>query len=378
MGGKILFKRFPFLNDNIFLCAWVNKETGREKLIMQYINPETDWIMLEEKITCIHTAICDISANKLQSNANSEDFYSNILELRSSEHLEEINLSAEEKFKALKSWVAGIAEAGLEAIHIQSQIESYARLMYPLADKILKFLVKIDPIWIFEIINKIERNCIYEGVKYDSYIIVNLIPLLKKAHYLTQDLQNELIRRVFDLLEDASYYTNPKYPELWSLLSYDEAIHLKNFESLFSIDNIKIKKILSMNEAVLPKYLHYLQTKFPNNCESPLLSSLIKKVDKPLFQIESDQEYNPSFSLRNNHVSKISLKKCQLSNIPNEIFEFNDLNMLDCSFNMISEISPLINKLQNLVRLDLSNNQITERNFKLEGLDSLRFLNLSN
>lgn len=103
----ILTEKFRFISDGVFLCPWVDTETGRQKLVMQKINLETKEIEFEDSIYCIHAVITDISLDEFNEFQNDSEIQEKLLKktlfIRSSENLEEIDLSPEEKFKALKS-----------------------------------------------------------------------------------------------------------------------------------------------------------------------------------------------------------------------------------------------------------------------------------
>ena len=125
--GEILQEKYRFIQDDVFLVAYVNVESGKQKLIMQKMNPKTGEVEFSDFIECIHTAIADISFDDYEEIHDNfflqEEFQEKMLNIRSSEDVVEINLDPEEKFKALKSWIAGIAEAGKDAFKLESDIE---------------------------------------------------------------------------------------------------------------------------------------------------------------------------------------------------------------------------------------------------------------
>lgn len=168
---------------------------GKQKLVMQKINLETDKVEFEDSIDCIHTAVTKISAEEFVDYHNDahvkERLYYKTLEIRSSENLIEINLTPKEKYIAFKSWVAGIAESGNDAFRIQTEIENMGSLAYPISNFLLKFMIKIDSEFIEEYILKIERECVYEGVKYESFILMSLMPIFKAlySNYSEQKLE---------------------------------------------------------------------------------------------------------------------------------------------------------------------------------------------
>ncbi len=144
----VLTEKLRFIRDDVFLCPWADSKTGKQKLVMQKIDLETNIVEFEDSIDCIHTVVTNISPEEFvnySDNAyNKEHLYNKTLEIRSSENLKEINLTPKEKFVALKSWAMGIAEAGMDALIIQDEIDKSSTLIYPIATRMLKFLAKVD------------------------------------------------------------------------------------------------------------------------------------------------------------------------------------------------------------------------------------------
>lgn len=103
----VLTEKFRFIRDDVFLCPWVDLNTGKQNLILQKINLKTGEVEFEDKIACIHTAVTNISTKEFEDYQNKTDVQERInkkpLKIRSSENLREINLTPEEKFSALKS-----------------------------------------------------------------------------------------------------------------------------------------------------------------------------------------------------------------------------------------------------------------------------------
>ena len=178
----VLTEKFRFIRDDVFLCPWVDSETGKQKLIMQKINLETNEVEFEDYIDCIHTVVTDISPDQFkkihEDSETQEKLLKKTLFIRSSENLREIELTSEEKFKALKSWVAGIAEFGLSALKVQFEIENSANLVFPIINRLFRFITKADPKFIYQYLSKIERECKFEGVNHKSSLIANLLPIL--------------------------------------------------------------------------------------------------------------------------------------------------------------------------------------------------------
>ncbi len=190
----ILTEKFRFIRDDVFLCAWIDTElryedTGnvdekyKQKLIMQKINLDTNEVEFEDSIDCIHTAVIDISTEEFVNYHHDthikNHLYRKTLEIRSSEEFKEINLRPKEKFNALKSWTAGIAEAGMNAFRIQDEVDKNLNLLYPITHFLMRFMVRVDQDFLPEFITKIERECMFEGVRHESSFIANSIPILE-------------------------------------------------------------------------------------------------------------------------------------------------------------------------------------------------------
>ncbi|MCP4760418.1 MAG: hypothetical protein GY870_01470 [archaeon] len=179
---EILEESYSFIQENIFLIARVNTKTGKQQLVMRKYNAVTNELEIEDAIDCIHTAIADISFDEFEDIEEDpqglEFLYKKSLNIRSSEALEIIDLVPEEKFKALKSWVAGIAEAGKDAFRLESDIELEGNLIYPIAGKLLQFMVRIDSDYIYEYLEKVERECRFEGELHEASLMASLMPIL--------------------------------------------------------------------------------------------------------------------------------------------------------------------------------------------------------
>ncbi|MHA1729276.1 MAG: hypothetical protein ACTSWY_11165, partial [Promethearchaeota archaeon] len=174
-----LTEKYRFIRNDVFLCPYLDKKTNRPKLKIQKINPKTGDVELEDQIYCIHTAVTDVSPeefNRYQEDLDyAEKFDNKTLKIRSSEglNLKKINLTAEDRLFALRSWVQGIAEAGMDAFKLQGEIDRVANLQYPILDFLMRFLIKADPEsdFIFDYLQKIEKECVFEGERHDVSMI---------------------------------------------------------------------------------------------------------------------------------------------------------------------------------------------------------------
>jgi len=90
----------------------------------------------------------------------------------------ELCLTFKQEFFALKSWVQGIAEAGLDALKIQSEIDSLTHAL-PIAQFIARNLIRVDPSYLMEFLNNIEKECRFEGQYHLPSLRANLIIALE-------------------------------------------------------------------------------------------------------------------------------------------------------------------------------------------------------
>ena len=53
-------QRYPAIYENVFLTAWIDTDTCKEKVIAEKIDPETKERLIRDELECIHTAITEI------------------------------------------------------------------------------------------------------------------------------------------------------------------------------------------------------------------------------------------------------------------------------------------------------------------------------
>ena len=285
----VLTEKFRFIRDDVFLCPWVDSKTSEQKLVMQKINMETDEIEFEDFIDCIHTAVTEIHLETFEDFHNAahvkEFIYNKTLEIRSSEELTEINLTPEEKFKAFTSWVAGIAEAGLNAFKIQGYIDGAIGIIYPISSFLMRFLVKIDSDFIHQFLFFIEKECMFEGKTHDASIISNLIPIVEmitlKWQYPkkinVQDITEEttkIVDAILDLNPPINLFNHKDYyPNI--LFGASPKSILKFLDNIEHSDEwIKFSEIFFRNLFFIKKKL--------NESELEKLFKKILRVDLPL------------------------------------------------------------------------------------------------
>lgn len=253
-----LTTRYNFIKDDLFLCPFVDINQGTQKLVMQKINLANDSVIFQESIDCIHVAVVDITPEDFHDyqryGESQENLHNKSLYLRSSEQLTEIKLDPEEKFKAFKSWVAGIAEAGYDAFRIQGEIEQQAHLQYPIQDRLMRFVARAYPEFIYDYLAKIEKECVYEGAKHESSLIANLIPLLKNLRLGLTYSKNykvdldKLVFHIYEMCPSKKLFSHES--GFLELILNNPGIEFseicRNFD-LFEMDDYKINQILAAN-----------------------------------------------------------------------------------------------------------------------------------
>jgi hypothetical protein len=167
---------YPFIREAIRVGAWVYPN-GRQVLRIEQINTETEEILQFDQLDCIHTAVQDISIEDYNDGDLSKDLYEDLLRARADGEVRIINLEPEEKFKAFKSWVAGIAEAGVEAFELQTEIEMANEFAYPITNILLNFLMKVDNKFMQMYLLKTEQDSMFHGVRHEAFLIAKLLPV---------------------------------------------------------------------------------------------------------------------------------------------------------------------------------------------------------
>lgn len=234
---------------------------------MEKRDPETGVVELRDEIECIHTAVMEIPVAEFEETVNNPHFEEEVMRIRSTENLKEIHLETGEKFKAFKSWIAGIAEAGLDAFKIQAMIEDNGGFMYAVSWRLMRFLAKVDSEIMLEYLYKIERECIHEGERHESCLMANLIPILDMimmdaGRFMTEsftdnllqletqemDKYTEIITAIFEMQPPLKLFMHDLKYSIF--LRYPQAADIPDFETLFRHDNPHIKKVLILNPRV--------------------------------------------------------------------------------------------------------------------------------
>ena len=340
----VLTEKFPFIREDVFLCPFVDTKTGKQWIKIQKVNLETSEIEFEDSIDCIHTAITDISVEEydeyIDDDYFQEDLIKKTLEIRSSEDLEEINLNPEEKFFALKSWAAGIAEAGYESFKFQMEIDTALDLAYPMTNLLLRFMIRVDLEFLEVFLSKIDRECRYNGERHNPSYIANLLYIFR------------IMEENDDFYDFYDEYTGKEHDLFAFLMEFDA---FKGNFVRFEGEIIIIKR-----EKITNKYLNDI---FDN-------ASLWKNKKLKTLDLSNRKNSDPNKVL---DMDEIDLSKRVISDI-NEIEGLQyatDLERLIIGRNYIKEIKNLEN-LRNLQELYLNNNQISE----IKGLNNLTNLTL--
>ncbi|MHA1394778.1 MAG: hypothetical protein ACTSRZ_14840, partial [Promethearchaeota archaeon] len=256
--SKVYEAEFPFIYNDIFLKAKVID--NKQKLIIYKKDLKNNEIIDKKELNCIHVAVQKLSLEEFKEKINNEDFKKEILNIRSSERLRKIKLSPEERFKAFRSWVAGIAEAGNNAIRLQYDIEHAANLQYPISSFLLKSLCALKKDFFYDFLEYIRRFCIKEGVLHKPCVTANAKLLLDNL-FNSSDLQYmnfysfklwlekkdnyEKVKQIIDLAPYVEIFLeNQKF---YFILSLKEAAKLEGFTNLILKRDFIIQSIIASN-----------------------------------------------------------------------------------------------------------------------------------
>jgi len=364
----MLEAKYEFIKKNIFLIAQVNENTGLQKLVMRKINLRDGSIIIEDAIDCIHTAIADIPAEELEEiltdEEESEEYYKELLYIRSSENLKEIDLNPEEKFIALKSWVQGIAEAGLGAFWVQTELEQAGNLMYPIASVLMKFIVKAIPDFLPFYLDKIKQDSQYQGLTYTSTLIANIDPIIQMLAQgiIETEHLDYIIKKMLKIGIPNSYFLDNGYFSRLIALIQNEKLHERYIKV---IDEFVVGRGIIENLDFNERRLIYL-----------LVLNLGDSIN---YFVENFQNIaRKFFFISNNHITKLYLNSRDFLNF----FELNqglesleELYSTQTDLNIIPES---VSNLQNLKTLWLGSNPFTSLPNSFGNLRSLKNLNLYN
>ena len=129
----ILSAQYTFIRPDILLTVKVDTETLHQQIMMQHIDIAEGTVFRDEMISCIHTAIASVPESS--TIAEEDEIF-----ITSSEENQDISISPEDSFFALKSWVEAIADMGTDAFRLQSEIENIGHLGISLSSQLLRFV----------------------------------------------------------------------------------------------------------------------------------------------------------------------------------------------------------------------------------------------
>lgn len=195
-------KQYRFIRDDVFLVAKVDRETGKQLLYMKKEEPLTGRILLRDSIQCIHTAVAKISASDL-SRFQSDYYGSRRPDKKkyryySSERLKDVDLVPKEHFFAMKSWVQGIAEAGIDALYLQSELEGMTHSAAPIIHKLLGFMSMADSEFIMQYLDWIDRTCTFNNQIHEPSYLANLLNVVEIFRKYSPLQAHEIVIRMLD------------------------------------------------------------------------------------------------------------------------------------------------------------------------------------
>jgi hypothetical protein len=187
-------QKFQFIRDDVFLIASIDPETRKQHLIFQKINIATKAVEFSDEMQCIQTAIAKICPEKYEQLMEDSDVMQNFInealkkkttdsvqfskqlpkQLFDEDPIPNIDLNVDEKWFAFKSWVQGIAEAGMDALYLQHELDGLAKGGLPIVEFLYQNLMLTDASFIPQYLEKIEKECRFEGIYHKSSLHANL------------------------------------------------------------------------------------------------------------------------------------------------------------------------------------------------------------
>jgi Leucine-rich repeat (LRR) protein len=448
----VLEAKYPFIREDVFLIARVYEHDrdfpddyesagfderdrfykGKQDLVMRKVNLDTKEVEVEDHIECIHTAILSVPVEEfleLDGDYDAQEaFHKKTLNIRSSEALDDIdvqegvnliNLPIEEKFLAFKSWVQGIAEAGLDAFSLQDGIDRNLDLMYPIASFLLKFMIKVETNFIPMFLSKIERECVFNGKMHEPSLFANLEMIIENFFYQDSEinisddikrsiiLDNQIQDIISHLLEINSQFLFD-YKDIIiraAVASNKNACNFPQFINFFDNDNIQIQEALIKNpraRELFPKKWRSIPKKYKDFIivgeEFEFIEEILLYTDD--FSIIQDVYRDAGCVIEDGHITQIGLngevleiipmkfkklKKLRridifnydLDNIPRCLFEKRSVKELGLYDNKIKIIPERVTSMFWLESLDLNNNRIDTLPDHFSKLKNLKKLILS-
>ena len=66
--------KYPFIYDDVYLIAEMDKMTGNQWLVMQKIDLRTLHVLLEDRVQCMHSALTTIETEDFENRISDEHF----------------------------------------------------------------------------------------------------------------------------------------------------------------------------------------------------------------------------------------------------------------------------------------------------------------
>jgi hypothetical protein len=391
--GKYSVK-YKYVYDDVFLIAEIDPNSGKQWLIMRKIEPRTLRVLLEDRIHCIHTAVTTIAPHEFEKRVSEENFAEDMLKIRSTEQLREIQLELDDKFFAFKSWVAGIAESGVHSITIQSEIEQYGHLFHPIANRLFNFLLRAKTDFIKQFLIQMERECRLDGEYHKPSIHANLLKLLPimileeneawniwrdqvKTNYTWSEEWKLYLINQFDELMDAVYELQPSAQIFLEQDKLHFVLMLPKSQTLPDWEETTQNSVFYNNKFIIP-YKHeetglitldLWGKKIPNIAT---IKNFDKLTDIEVLHLEVNllkkiEGLDHLTSLRELYISNNYIGKIE------GLEKLKNLELLKLAYNSIEKIEGL-DQLTNLKTLYLFNNKFK----KIEGLENLTNLEVLN
>jgi hypothetical protein len=320
-------------------------------LLIQQFNPNTGVVRQENAIRCIQVALTNINAQKFEEiisdSDDMEDYLKRTLNTIAEENIDKeipINLTLEERFLAFYSWVSGISEAGYNAIKIQREIEQYSKLIHPISQFFLKFLIDVDNEFIFDFLLNTEKDCTFNGKMHIPSFIANTIPIMNiLVERLSNSFNNLEFKKLTKKIYDAVKSIEPPIELFMHSKDFMKIpIELEDFDIIIQIIN-EIDKLEKQNKI---RWYH------------KLLNDLLLHSPKSSyrdFPHTKDEEYYYNFKItweKTDYEYKVMKYIFQL-NPPLEIFalsfEFKKLLRMEFAFEYVGA-----NLIQHIDFIDLN------------------------
>ena len=188
---KKIIKPFPFLDKNTYLIAEliilgdnINCGTKNELIFVKY-NNDFSKVLYLSSINCIHTAINTFSVGEMLEKMGKEIRVDTFKDLEqktmSSENFGVLQLSPGESFKALCSYVQGIAEAGYGAFFLSKELgDNIAGSSFVIGERLFEMILQSHTTYeqkaevVLEYLEYCNRVCRFENELHESSMIANL------------------------------------------------------------------------------------------------------------------------------------------------------------------------------------------------------------